>query len=81
VLLAYTDGVTEARSGDELFGEERLADVLARVDTPDPQSISGNDNGSAAAHLADAVADAVLRAINVFSSERDDVALLVLAAT
>ncbi|MCE0534047.1 SpoIIE family protein phosphatase [Kineosporia rhizophila] len=31
VLLAYTDGVTEARAGDEQFGEKRLAEVLAAV--------------------------------------------------
>jgi serine phosphatase RsbU (regulator of sigma subunit) len=77
VLLAYTDGVTEARSGDEFFGEERLAAVLAGVD---------DDFGSSpaepcpAGQLADAVADAVLRAVTGFSSERDDIALLVLAA-
>ena len=78
VLLAYTDGVTEARSGDELFGEERLADVLAGVD--DDFGDSSPDH-CPAGQLADAVADAVLRAVKVFSSERDDVALLVLAAT
>ncbi|MBT0773018.1 SpoIIE family protein phosphatase [Kineosporia sp. J2-2] len=31
VLLAYTDGVTEARVGEEQFGEKRLAEVLAAV--------------------------------------------------
>ena len=31
--------------------------------------------------LADVVADSVLRAVGSFSSERDDVALLILAAT
>ena len=31
VLLAYTDGVTEARVGEEQFGEKRLAEVLASV--------------------------------------------------
>ncbi len=30
VLLMYTDGLTEARSGDQLFGEERIAQVLRR---------------------------------------------------
>ncbi|WP_091658591.1 SpoIIE family protein phosphatase [Micromonospora auratinigra] len=29
VLLLFTDGVTEARRGDELFGVDRLADTLA----------------------------------------------------
>jgi serine phosphatase RsbU (regulator of sigma subunit) len=79
VLLAYTDGVTEARSGDELFGEERLAGVLAGVD--DVETDSNSQELDQAGQLADAVADAVLRAVKVFSSERDDVALLVLAAT
>jgi PAS domain-containing protein len=43
VLLAYTDGVTEARVGEEQFGEKRLAEVLAGVprsvgpDWPSPQ--------------------------------------------
>ncbi|HST85760.1 MAG TPA: histidine kinase N-terminal 7TM domain-containing protein [Kineosporiaceae bacterium] len=78
VLLAYTDGVTEARRGDELFGEERLADVLAGVED-NFGSLSVEEYR--AGQLADAVADAVLRAVTLFSSERDDVALLVLAAT
>jgi len=78
VLLAYTDGVTEARSGDELFGEERLAAVLASVDD-DFGPVT--DELCPAGQLADAVADAVLRAVKLFSSERDDVALLVVAAT
>jgi serine phosphatase RsbU (regulator of sigma subunit) len=66
VLLAYTDGITEARNADGEFGEERLAGVLAGVD--------------AAGRLADDVAEAVLAAVEAFASERDDVALLVLAA-
>jgi sigma-B regulation protein RsbU (phosphoserine phosphatase) len=78
VLLAYTDGVTEARSGAELFGEQRLAEVLAGVDDNDFDP--GADGHPPAGQLADAVADAVLRAVEVFSSERDDVALLVVAA-
>jgi len=78
VLLAYTDGVTEARDGDEQFGEERLAGVLAAVDDRVDRSGIG---GEPARELADAVADAVLLAVKAFSSERDDVALLVLAAT
>ncbi len=77
VLLAYTDGVTEARDGDEQFGEERLADVLAAVEFD--HALAAGD--PSAVQLADAVADAVLRAVRAFSSERDDVALLVLAAT
>lgn len=75
VLLAYTDGVTEARANGEEFGEERLALVLSAVAT-EPVTPTGGRPG-----LADAVADAVLEAVAEFSPERDDVALLVLAAT
>jgi len=41
VLLAYTDGVTEARRGEEEFGEERLAAVLAAVGAPPPRQATG----------------------------------------
>jgi PAS domain S-box-containing protein len=76
VLLAYTDGVTEARDGSEEFGEERLATVLSEVPAGlGPDAVDGRPG------LADAVADAVLQAVSAFSPERDDVALLVLAAT
>jgi PAS domain S-box-containing protein len=34
LLIAYTDGVTEANSGTERFGEERLREQLARIPTP-----------------------------------------------
>lgn len=72
VLLAYTDGVTEARApipgtrrpSTEQFGDRRLAAVLA-----------------AAPATAEGVADAVLHAVEEFAVHRDDVALLVLAAT
>lgn len=62
LLLAYTDGVTEARRGNEQFGEDRLAEVLSRL------------SGS-----VDDVADGVLSAVEAFASDREDVALLVLA--
>ena len=132
VLLAYTDGVTEARNGAEQFGEERLAEVLAGIEVdaiaervaaaarsvprPGEPAPLGNppdggiraageapEHGSRASRagraigtalrggrpaerppgaglLADAVADSVLSAVGSFSSERDDVAVLVLAA-
>ena len=76
LLLAYTDGVTEARDGGEEFGEERLARVLADVEADVP--VNPSDGGPG---LPDVVADAVLAAVAEFSPERDDVALLVLAAT
>jgi serine phosphatase RsbU (regulator of sigma subunit) len=34
VLLLYTDGVLEARREGELFGDKRLAGILARRDVP-----------------------------------------------
>ncbi|GAA3605553.1 hypothetical protein GCM10022223_21650 [Kineosporia mesophila] len=102
VLLAYTDGVTEARVGDEQFGEKRLAEVLAavprgigpawpspawRLEHPEYERNPWTDQseqsgpGHPATQLADAVADSVLAAVRSFAPERDDVALLVLAAT
>jgi serine phosphatase RsbU (regulator of sigma subunit) len=65
VLFLYTDGVTEARSGRELFGEERLWGVLRRPGTPAPGS------------LIDRTLSAVLR----FSGNHltDDIAMLALA--
>jgi len=76
VLLAFTDGVTEARTGAEQFGEHRLADVLAAA----AGGLRGSSGPGAAALLADAVADRVLAAVQEFSSERDDVAVLVVVA-
>jgi serine phosphatase RsbU (regulator of sigma subunit) len=76
ILLAFTDGVTEARAGAEQFGEHRLADVLAAA----AGGLRGNTGPAAAALVADAVADRVLEAVQEFSSERDDVAVLVVVA-
>lgn len=60
-LLLYTDGVTEARSGNEFFGEERLADVVSE----DPGSAEG---------LVAAALKAVLDFQS--GNARDDVALV-----
>lgn len=61
-LALYTDGVTEARRDDELFGGERLAAAL----------------GQRPALEADALADEVLRAVAAFDNgdRRDDVAVV-----
>lgn len=63
-LVLYTDGITEARRGDELFGDQRLAELLARA--PDAR--------------ADRVADWVLHAVREFQDHHrsDDIALLAL---
>ncbi|HEU4355933.1 MAG TPA: SpoIIE family protein phosphatase, partial [Actinomycetota bacterium] len=63
-LVLYTDGVTDERSGNEEFGEQRLMDLLATLP------------GRTAQEIADAVLDAVV----AFRSgqPRDDIALLVL---
>jgi len=39
LLLLYTDGLTEARDGELLFGEERVAGVLRRDPARDPASL------------------------------------------
>lgn len=66
-VLLYTDGVTEARGVDGLYGTERLVDLLA--------SCSGRS--------PDAIADTVVADVVAFQDGRlrDDVALLVLQAT
>jgi GAF domain-containing protein/PAS domain-containing protein len=63
-LVLYTDGVTEAHRGRQLFGEKRLSAALA--------SRAGSD--------AETMADAVQRAVQDFTEgpRRDDVAVLVL---
>ena len=62
VLLMYTDGLAEARQGEELFGEERIGAMLRR----DP----GRD--------ADTLCKALLEAAQDFSASAlsDDVAIL-----
>jgi PAS domain S-box-containing protein len=67
LLVLYTDGVTEARKGDELFGEERLRELLS--------SMAGLDAGDVAERLENAVLDFQ------GGTARDDTALLVLQVT
>jgi PAS domain S-box-containing protein len=63
-LVLYTDGITETRRGEELFGEARLTAALA----------------AAVGASAEELADAVLAAVDAFRAapSEDDVALLVL---
>ncbi|MFN8079928.1 MAG: histidine kinase N-terminal 7TM domain-containing protein [Kineosporiaceae bacterium] len=75
VMVAYTDGVTEARRAGVEFGEERLAWTLASA----AAGLRGHTGQAAAALLADAVADQVVDAVTEFSENRDDIAVLVLA--
>ncbi len=67
VLLLYTDGLSEARAGEALFGEERVAAVLRR----DP----GQDVGTLCKSLLEAAQD--------FASDplSDDVAILAIRRT
>jgi PAS domain S-box-containing protein len=39
-LVMYTDGVIEARRGDELFGEQRLLETVAAVRDEEPQEVA-----------------------------------------
>ena len=66
-LVLYTDGATETRSGDQLFGESRLRQALAR------------SRGA----TAEGIVKELVSAIRGFQSgtQRDDLALLVLRAT
>jgi serine phosphatase RsbU (regulator of sigma subunit) len=61
-LLLYTDGVTEAFSGDEEYGQERLMDALRR------------SRGKTAIETIEAIADEV-REFNP-DEQRDDVTLI-----
>ena len=62
-LVLYTDGVIEARRGDELFGEERLIEAVAEL------------RGRPAQELA----DGVLEAVNAYAGRlRDDLQVVTL---
>ncbi len=65
VLFMYTDGVIETRSGSELFGEERLFDVLGNVRKPSARSLVKK----------------VVEAVDAFAGGRleDDIAILAVA--
>jgi PAS domain S-box-containing protein len=65
-VVLYTDGVTEARRGDDLFGEDRVLRVLA--------GLAGETAEAMAAGLEGEVA-------SFRRSARDDTAILVLRAT
>ena len=63
LIVSYTDGVTEARRGQDWFGEERLYEVLADV----------------AGQPAEEVAARVDEAVAAFQdASNDDLAVLVL---
>jgi len=66
-LALYTDGATEARSGDQLFGEGRLRATLE----------------AAAGRPAQEIVTRLIESIRSFQSgtQRDDLALLVIRAT
>jgi PAS domain S-box-containing protein len=75
LLVAFTDGVIEARRDEEQFGDARLAwaitsavDRLSRIAHIGP------------AELVETVADEIVAAVTDYSQDRDDVAVLVMAA-
>jgi len=65
-LVFYTDGVTEARSGNEFYGEDRLLRVLRAA------------SGGSAAEIVDAVSTEVVEFQDGMT--RDDLALLAVQA-
>jgi GAF domain-containing protein len=67
LMVLYTDGVTEHRYDGALFGERRLADLLATV---------GGDV------TAEQVAAEIVRAVTAFGTDppRDDIAIVVVRA-
>ena len=67
LVLLYTDGLAEARDGDQLFGEERIASTLRR------------DPGVA----PDVLCKSLLEAAEDFATEpiTDDVAILAIRRT
>jgi serine phosphatase RsbU (regulator of sigma subunit) len=67
LLLLYTDGLAEARSGGQLFGEERIANIIRRDPGQDPTTLS----------------KVLLEAASDFAAEplTDDVAILAVRRT
>jgi sigma-B regulation protein RsbU (phosphoserine phosphatase) len=65
LLVLCTDGVTEARSGDEFLGEARLRAAIEYCDGSGPQAV------------ADGIVDVALAFQD--GTARDDMAVLVLA--
>ncbi len=67
VLVAYTDGITEARRGGECFGEERLVSVVHEV----------------RGEPIETIADRVIGAVRRFAGDEpaDDLALIALRVT
>jgi sigma-B regulation protein RsbU (phosphoserine phosphatase) len=67
VIVMVTDGVLEARHGDDQFGDNRLVDVLAATHGATPED----------------TVDAVLQAVTSFQSGHsvDDIAIVAISAT
>jgi hypothetical protein len=65
LLLLYTDGLAEARAGEQLFGEERIASILRRDNGQDAHTLCktllGAARDFASAPLADDVAILAVR--------------------
>ena len=59
VLVAYTDGLAEARDGDDLFGEERIATTLRRDPGQTPELLCKALLEAASDHASSPITDDV----------------------
>jgi serine phosphatase RsbU (regulator of sigma subunit) len=66
VLLLWTDGVTERRDGQEMFGEDRLREVLSAIPAP----VGASEAARSVAAAVDAFGT---------SPAQDDVAILAIS--
>jgi len=63
--VLYTDGVTEARRDGELFGEERLVEVLCGAQDRHPQVLVDRLHDAVTAHAGELTDDLQILALRL----------------